>query len=166
MSFAPDGMDLTIKYGPGYSYGGGNFGVDSAKGKELGNLIFPSNWDNPVLPRTFIRGLRFKNEFVVPDCVTEIGPNFNYCGDCPSIVIGKNVQTMNTYAFGGNMYSFLSLKEMTFLGETPPSMQNNSVPRFTPDLKVYVPDNSIEEYTNLLTSISSNFIVLPISQKS
>lgn len=87
----------------------------------------------------------YLNDFIWPSTVNEIKPyTFNYCNYFQKIVIPANVTTIGNQCFYTNCSS---LKELHFLGTTPPVLSSSAVfPNSTIHFIIYVPKEAVEVY--------------------
>lgn len=122
------------------------------------------------LPDYLFFRISFNCDLVFSSSVTEIGDYFNCGGSFRNITIPPNVATLRPYCFGsssGDSNSVYFLETVTFERESPPTIAANV---FAPqhknnNFKIYVPDNSIEEYkalTNMSTLVN---YIFPVSEK-
>jgi len=114
--------------------------------------------------------LDFACDLVVPQPVTTIGQYFNYCGNFHNLVFHAGVRTLQNYCFCAKTNDALSnyyLKTVTFNGETVPTFGYDvfASQHITNGLKIYVPDNVIEEYkaANNFAKYANN--IYPMSEK-
>ncbi len=112
----------------------------------------------------------FNCDLVVPSQVTSIGSYFNYNGSFKNIEIHSGVNEILAYAFGAGVNDFLSnyhLQTVTIGAETPPKFGTEP---FAPQhvlngFKIYVPDNSVEEYKAVTELYRCVNCIYPMSQK-
>ena len=140
-----------------------------AKTRTLENSLDLSNFKLKSLPAYTFYHLAFNSDFEAPSTVTSISMYFNYNGCFKNITIPANTNLSN-YCFGANAANPVSdyyLKTVTFLAETPKTIGSNvfAVQNIENGLKIYVPDNSIEEYKAVANLSPYVDIIFPISQK-
>lgn len=113
----------------------------------------------------------FNCDFICPSSVQTISTYFNYNGCFRNIYFHSDLQSINSYCFGAGASMPLEnyyLKSVVFAGETPPATIGKNIfanQNVTNGLKIYVPDNSVEEYKAVTNFSAYADIILPISQK-
>ena len=134
-------------------------------------IIFPEGFSVTKLSDRMLQNLIFDSDFRVPSCVTELGMGFNYGGCFKNVTIPATCTKLNSSCFGSSANdaanNYTRFKTLTFESEIPPSVGSNAIAKqhINNGLKIYVPDNSVEEYkaTTNLTTCADN--IYPISQK-
>ena len=135
-----------------------------------GNLDL-SNFNLNILPGYTFYYHAFGCDLNVPDCVQTIGQNFNYNGSFRNIKICSAVTEIGNNAFGANTTNALDtfyLRSVTFEGEIPPAKMGVSFianQHVQNGVKIYVPDNAVEEYKAVANLSQYSNIIFPISQK-
>ena len=120
-------------------------------------------------PNMAIYNLAFDCDLVVPSNVITIYNQFNYNGCFRNIVFHSEVMLYDN-VFDASSYLPLSdfyLKSVVFEGESVPSLGNNmfAAQNITNGFKIYVPDNSIEEYKAASKLAKYINCIYPMSQK-
>ena len=121
-------------------------------------------------PQGTFSGIAFNCDLNLPKTVKTVGSNFNYNGCFKNITIPSSVTTLNAYCFGAATSSPISdfyLNTVTFESPTPMTIGVTcfAVQNMENNFKIYVPDESVEEYkavTNL--NMYANYIH-PVSEK-
>lgn len=114
--------------------------------------------------------VKFTNDFVTPKGTTGIGPCFNYRGGFKNITIRNEITAIQERAFGGlatDPVDSYILETVTFEGETPPAFGKNvfAPQNKTNNFKIYVPDNSVEEYKAKTNFTEFADYIYPVSEK-
>ena len=82
-------------------------------------------------------------EYTIPDSVTSIGRfAFWFCFSLESITIPDNVTQIGAHAFS----DCTSLKNVYCTPQAPPALVDRIFDNTSPDITIYVPKNSVEEY--------------------
>ena len=96
---------------------------------------------------------------------------FSNCKNCTDIIFPENVQSIYAWIIGGSP----NINTVIFLGTKPPTITNNfmryntgyTIPK---NLKIYVPENTVQLYKEKWKSLVGNYIneilplILPISE--
>ncbi len=135
-----------------------------------GNLDFSNFNTITTLPAYTFHYHAFNCDFVPPSQVTTIGGYFNFNGSFKNVVLHSGITHVQNSAF--NAYDSCSdsdfyLKTVTFEGETPPTFGTNIIANhhLRNGVKIYVPDNVIEEY-KAITNLSKYVdYIYPMSEK-
>lgn len=164
--------DCLLKFNPNYinvptnkiTFNPGIYACD--KIVEVDNLSFPATWVSKSLPEFLLYNIYFHCDFTVPSNVQSIPRYFSTGGNFNHVTIGENVKDIDDFAFGSATGGYEDCEDFTFLSEAPPTLAHFALPnkRAERGLNVYVPDQSVQEYENVLKPLS-NYRVLPISQK-
>ena len=113
----------------------------------------------------------FNCDFICPSSVQTISTYFNYNGCFRNLRFHSGIQTLNSYCFGSSTSAPVAnyyTQSVIFEGEAPPATIGKSIfsnHSITNGLKIYVPDNAVEEYKAVENFSSYANIILPISQK-
>ena len=113
----------------------------------------------------------FNCDLQLPPTLTAIQGYFNYNGCFKNIVFHSGIQSVLNHAFGANSgqpQSNFYLNTVTFEGETPPTFGGADVfasQHIKNGLKIYVPDNAVEEYKAVANLHKVVDCIYPISQK-
>ena len=152
--------------------------------KTLGNGIFRQEWrinsgnldlSNYTtlyyLPAYTFYYHAFNCDLHTPSQITTIQGYFNYNGSFRNVVLSSGITTIFNQAFGANVsqpQSNFYLNTVTFEGETPPSFTGADAfanQHIANGLKIYVPDNAVEEYKAVANLAKCVNCIYPISQK-
>ena len=98
---------------------------------------------------------KFTGDLVIPNSVTTIGDNAFYScsGFNGTLILSENLETIGNNAF----YRCYNMKKMICYAIIPPAAQSNSFNGFSSSKKLYVPEESINEYR--ATSPWSSFTI-------
>lgn len=111
----------------------------------------------------------FDCDFTPPSTIKVIGQSFNYGGGFNNIVIPATIEEMEVYCFFANSADaeeLFHLETVTFLSPDPPQLHFSLFPnQLVGKLKVYVPDESFDEYYNLTFMQLYRSTMYPLSQK-
>ena len=138
--------------------------------RQMQNSLDLSNFTlNYLQPYTFYYHA-FACDFTTPPNVKTCGTYYNYNGCFKNITITSNVTSVNNYCFGAGATQPIDnfyLKSITFESATPPTFGYTcfATQNLQNGLKIYVPDESIDEYkaiTNLALYVD---YIYPVSQK-
>ncbi len=134
------------------------------------NNLDLTNFTLERLPEYLLFYLAFNCDLIVPDCVKTMGSYFNHCGSFNNIVLPPTITSLEAYCFGARVNEPISnfyLKTITFEGETVPNFGIYSIApqHISNGVKIYVPDNVIEEYKAKANFSEYANNIYPISQK-
>lgn len=112
----------------------------------------------------------FNCDIIFPDVIETIGTNCFYDGGFNNIIFGANLNKLDSYSFGGTVnhaVSNFNLKSIVFQTETPPTIGTRAfaVQNLENGLKIYVPDNAVEEYKAVSNLSQFVDVIVPMSQR-
>lgn len=138
--------------------------------RTLVNNLDISKYKYSNLPPYAFYNLAFNCDLIIPETVTYIGTYFNYSGGFHHIEIPASVTSLENYCFGVGTNQPLSnayLKTITFYGEKVPNFGSLVIGTnyITNGLKIYVPDNVIDEYKTKTNFSRYADNIYPLSEK-
>ena len=136
----------------------------------MDQLTIGEGFSLTTLPSNFIGYLNFNCNFTIPASVTSLGSYCFYNTSFNNVTIPATVKSIEYSAFGAissESPASFNLQSITFESSKVPTIASNAfaTQHITNGLKIYVPDDALEEYktsTNLVKYADSIF---PISQK-
>lgn len=137
---------------------------------KLKDIRFPTNYSN-ALPTGILQLTSFDCDIRLPDKVYELGTGFNYRGSFNNVSIPSSYKTIKDMCFGAVATDPLSnfhLQSVTFEGVSLPTAIGRNVfatQHLTNGIKIYVPDESIEEYKAIINFANYVNYMYPVSQK-
>lgn len=133
------------------------------------NLTLLAGGTYKSLPGFTFHNIVFNCDLVIPSNITETATKFAYNGSFNNITIPATFKTLGDRSFSADSTVALSdvrLQTVTFESATPPTIKNQpfATQAVTNGLKIYVPDEAVDEYKASFATTYQNCIV-PVSQK-
>lgn len=151
------------------SFGSQSLANESIIRRHMQNLDL-SEFTGQHLGEGMVYGYIFHCNFVTPSTILEVPASFNSCGGFIHVTIGSQITRV-----GGSSLSIAVdetdenniMQDITFEGETPPNFGYRPFgpPSKRTNLKIYVPDQSIEAYKAKSQFTQYSSCVTPMSQK-
>lgn len=137
--------------------------------KHMQNLDL-SEYTRSYIGEGLVYGYIFHCDFVTPSTLLEISPSFNCCGGFIHVTIGSQVTSVGGMSFAvatDETEENNIMQDVTIERETPPTFGYRAfgAPAKRTNLKIYVPDQSIEAYKAKSQFSQYSSCVLPMSQK-
>lgn len=124
-----------------------------------------------TFPAHAFKNNAFNCDLIVPSTMTAIGGYANYGGCFKNIYFNSNLTSLSGYSFGAittDPISNFYLRTVNFSQETPPTTVGSNVfalQNMDNGFKIYVPDNSVEEYKAVTNFVKYADYIFPMSQK-
>ena len=145
------------------------YAFTSTDRKELKELKLPQNYTNS-LPVNGFNHLGFDCDCEFPAGVTIVPSSFNYRGSFNNVTIHSGIKTVQALAFGSASTDAISgyrMKTITFESATVPLFGKNTIAtqHITNGLKIYVPDEAVDEYKTASNFTTYASKIYPVSEK-
>lgn len=146
----------------------GNYAMTALSKTEMKSLNIPDDLEYKSYGINIFNNLIFDCDLVFPHSLTSVPNSFLFGASCNNIILHENITSVGSNAFSFSTVDANSdrrLKTVTFLGETPPTFSSNPFAQQDKanNFKIYVPDNSVDEYKTALSDFSD--YIYPLSQK-
>lgn len=124
--------------------------------KEIGNYMFYN--------------LIFRNDFKMSSNIKELLSYCCYNGSYKNVIIHSGITRLYNYCFGADSSApteGLNIQSVVFEAEVPPTIGSSpfATQHVNNGLKIYVPDNSVEEYKAVVNLQKYASIIFPISER-
>lgn len=127
--------------------------------ENMESLIFEDNMQIDVIPGSFVGLCKNLKNIEIPESVQVIGNGaFVSCSSLENIEIPRHVITINTGVFSG----CAALSSIKCYAENVPSLGDEVFKACPSDMKIYVPETSVESYK--AASQWNDFTILPMGE--